>query len=449
MAFEKVISLIQEKNYQKAINEYYNELGDHFFGPYHRELLYLKQLADIPLCGNDILFFRQGSRLTSFLKSNLREYSLCIDNILMEWKRLGIKSPLEILNENTKTLEELVMDLNKKKPAGGVLRQRLFTWEVINQKTGKMEISNSYLSNGFEKTRLSEDFFHNTIDRIISFEQKHFSFDDVIDYYYIFPNTRKGYLFDVYPDQILNSRVMDIPVNKKLFKVWTTFPPKLYKEEFTEKNIDLSAITVFSHVGWRMSKREPDFSSIQSYSDLHAVDYHNIDRLEFTGRDFNFDGTQFFEVNLYRSDPDRKKIISSPFLECIDELLRDGENRLRKLHGLPQIGEGWVSEVEVYNLVKEKYPDAVFHAMPKWLAPQHLDIFVPSKKFAIEYQGQQHYEPVIYFGGEESYFKNMERDLRKAEKCRINKIKLIYWNYNEKITIDNFISKLKQLGEKI
>lgn len=59
-------------------------------------------------------------------------------------------------------------------------------------------------------------------------------------------------------------------------------------------------------------------------------------------------------------------------------------------------------------------------------------------KYLIEFQGKQHYEPVEYFGGQESFIKQQEYDIKKKEYCLKNKIPLIEVSYSEKIT-DNLI----------
>lgn len=123
----------------------------------------------------------------------------------------------------------------------------------------------------------------------------------------------------------------------------------------------------------------------------------------------------------------------NPFLDLCDEILRDAENRLRAQHGLPKIGEGWVSETRLFNLVKEIFPDARQHARPKWLSPQHLDIFMPSQGLAIEYHGKQHFEAVDYFGGESQFKDTRERDQRKRLKCKKAKVKLIEWHHKIEI----------------
>lgn len=51
----------------------------------------------------------------------------------------------------------------------------------------------------------------------------------------------------------------------------------------------------------------------------------------------------------------------------------------------------------------------------------------------IEYQGQQHYESIKYYGGEEKFTQQQANDESKRQYCKNNKIKLIeipYWNFN-------------------
>lgn len=94
------------------------------------------------------------------------------------------------------------------------------------------------------------------------------------------------------------------------------------------------------------------------------------------------------------------------------------ENALRQMFNLPKIGEGWISETNLYYEIKEHFESEIVvqHGKPKWLGKQHLDIWLPKRNIGIEYQGDQHYYPVEFFGGEASLIKNKERDNRKKVK---------------------------------
>jgi hypothetical protein len=120
------------------------------------------------------------------------------------------------------------------------------------------------------------------------------------------------------------------------------------------------------------------------------------------------------------------------------------QNNFRKSIGLPNIGEGWVSETNLFNCVNEYFEEleVIQHASPTWLGRQHLDIFIPEYNLAIEYQGKQHSEPVEFFGGIEGFEKTVERDLRKKKLCKENNCSLFYV-YPE-TDIDKFIVELEK-----
>lgn len=68
-----------------------------------------------------------------------------------------------------------------------------------------------------------------------------------------------------------------------------------------------------------------------------------------------------------------------------------------------------------------------------------VDFYLPNQKIVIEYNGQQHYRPVNYFGGVENFNKQKTRDRWKASYCKEHHLKLIVipyldydildWNY--------------------
>lgn len=66
-------------------------------------------------------------------------------------------------------------------------------------------------------------------------------------------------------------------------------------------------------------------------------------------------------------------------------------------------------------------------------AQLHFDFAIFNEgeiKYAIEYNGKQHYEPIEYFGGEKQFKNQKRRDNIKRKFCKKNNIKLIeipYW----------------------
>ena len=104
----------------------------------------------------------------------------------------------------------------------------------------------------------------------------------------------------------------------------------------------------------------------------------------------------------------------------------------------------WVSEFNLYVLIKKKYPNCIYQCKFDWLGQQSIDIYIPDIKVAVEYQGQQHYKSVEIFGGEEGLRKTQERDERKRKLCAENGIHLVYWPYTVEISnekLDNIFKK--------
>lgn len=62
-----------------------------------------------------------------------------------------------------------------------------------------------------------------------------------------------------------------------------------------------------------------------------------------------------------------------------------------------------------------------------------FDFYIPEKNMCIEFNGIQHYEPSIFFGGEESYKKRKNNDKIKQKFCKKNKIILKIINYKDNI----------------
>lgn len=112
---------------------------------------------------------------------------------------------------------------------------------------------------------------------------------------------------------------------------------------------------------------------------------------------------------------------------CV-ELMREAENTFREERDIPRVGEGWVAETALFYEVRDALPNetVIQHGRPKWLGRQHLDIFMPDRGVAVEYQGEQHDRPVKFFGGEEAFRRNVERDRKKLSICKRNGVRVIY-----------------------
>ncbi len=100
------------------------------------------------------------------------------------------------------------------------------------------------------------------------------------------------------------------------------------------------------------------------------------------------------------------------------------------------------NEVLLYFMVKFVFPDAVFQYRDECLNDFSLDIYIPSKQFAIEYQGVGHYQSISVFGGDEGFHETQKRDNEKEKLCKKNGIILCLWNYEITINDYNVITRL-------
>lgn len=125
------------------------------------------------------------------------------------------------------------------------------------------------------------------------------------------------------------------------------------------------------------------------------------------------------------------------------------ENAFRRDRAIPEIGRGWASEVALLDLVRDVWPSAQHQWRPGFLGLQSVDIYVADLVLAIEYQGQQHYEPVALFGGEEGFRSTSARDERKRTLLAANGIRLIEWRYDVPITHDELRRAAEAVGVEI
>lgn len=121
------------------------------------------------------------------------------------------------------------------------------------------------------------------------------------------------------------------------------------------------------------------------------------------------------------------------------------ENEVREITGYKKIGEGWISETQLFYIIKDIYPqyEILRHFRPKFLEYLELDIFIPELNLGIEYQGQQHYMAIDHWGGQKALIATQLRDKRKESLCKRNKIKLVKFDFNENLS-NSYVKKKLQ-----
>jgi hypothetical protein len=137
--------------------------------------------------------------------------------------------------------------------------------------------------------------------------------------------------------------------------------------------------------------------------------------------------------------------IENSLLEIFSIFIYGNQDEFRISKGLPKIGEGWISETELFQKIKNHFyrENVKQHGKPKWLGRQHVDIWITKYKIGIEFQGKQHYEPIEHFGGIETFKKNQERDLRKKDLFKKNNAHLIEVTHG--YNLESLIKKIENI----
>ncbi len=142
-------------------------------------------------------------------------------------------------------------------------------------------------------------------------------------------------------------------------------------------------------------------------------------------------------------------------LEAIDwqlnkprrELGNAVQNITRAEFGVRAVGEGWISETQLFYMICRLFPgeQVLRHYRPEWMDGLELDVYLPARRLALEYQGQQHFRPIKAWGGEEALGQLKTRDARKAEICRQAGVHLVTVDYTEPLTDEHIRERLGEI----
>jgi hypothetical protein len=107
-----------------------------------------------------------------------------------------------------------------------------------------------------------------------------------------------------------------------------------------------------------------------------------------------------------------------------------------------------VSEIKMLDFIKELLPsyEIIYRYKPKWLKRLELDVYIPKLKLGFEYQGIQHFKPIDFFGGKETFLEQVKRDKIKKQLCHDNKVELIEIYYDEELSLSLIKNKIKYSG---
>ena len=188
---------------------------------------------------------------------------------------------------------------------------------------------------------------------------------------------------------------------------------------------------------WRRANREYK----QEYARLTDL-AHGLDRTDIP------DNEVTYWHNVRNSDAELMVVLRRKASHLMNELKNRIENITREEFGFRKVGEGWVSETMLYNVLRRLFPnEAVLrHHRADWLEGLELDVYLPDRRLAIEYQGQQHFHPIKAWGGKRALTALRERDRRKAEICRMVGVELVTVDYTEPIAESHLRTLLRQHG---
>jgi hypothetical protein len=129
---------------------------------------------------------------------------------------------------------------------------------------------------------------------------------------------------------------------------------------------------------------------------------------------------------------------------------REGENLVRDKLGIPRIGEGWATESMLINTVKYLFPTLSVHqqASPEWLGRQRFDGFIPEYSIALEYNGEQHYQPVSVFGGDAGLAATQARDRRKLALAAENGVEVVIFRFDETLSEELIARRVSKAIER-
>lgn len=142
----------------------------------------------------------------------------------------------------------------------------------------------------------------------------------------------------------------------------------------------------------------------------------------------------------------QRRFVTRMYRRACSSLDRAIENVVREEFGFARVGEGRISETQLYKVVCRMYADqdVLQRHRPSWLEGLELDIYIPDLSLAFEYQGQQHFYPVEAWGGKEAFEALQERDARKAHLCVENSVRLVTIDYTEPLIESHIRARLAE-----
>lgn len=253
------------------------------------------------------------------------------------------------------------------------------------------------------------------------------------------------YYFIVYELNYKNNNGVAIHYTQNKFPLNYAYSSEKKLEELFVPSIETDSLFVNDIYYYNKYALSRNFISIREkmYEDY----YNNVLKLETNAYGY----TSLYNKYLYyyivpkmiKKESDIHKITTNIIIDVQKGLYKNVEKNLYTIGKYK-----WKSEELMVKCIKKIFNEyeVIQQFKPYFLyvnkGQLSFDAYIPKLKIAFEYQGKQHYEPIEYFGGEESFKKQQYRDKIKKEISKKNNVKLIYVNYWEDITIELITKKL-------
>lgn len=134
------------------------------------------------------------------------------------------------------------------------------------------------------------------------------------------------------------------------------------------------------------------------------------------------------------------------------EFMQDFEHHLRRKQGCPYCSKSHL-ETEIRTYMENNCIDFIQGHKNSIFGNMHIDFYLPKYNIAIECQGEQHYLPIKFFGGDEKFALQVKNDIRKRKICEENGIKLFYFTHfknkvDNKFTFSDLNLLFNMIGAK-
>lgn len=95
-------------------------------------------------------------------------------------------------------------------------------------------------------------------------------------------------------------------------------------------------------------------------------------------------------------------------------------------------------EEQIKKLLEINNIEFIPQYSPSFIGQKSLDFYLPKYNIGIECQGNQHFKPFDFYGGELNFIDSINRDKLKFQQCKSNNLRIIYFTNENYQDCDEF-----------